>query len=101
MRLSARARNASGAYRSGKFQLMSWTGSGVRLEPLRSDMDAVYADVDRYLARSGPYPALPAWQNADQFLEGYRAWRRQKGLPDLSPSDEAIVRGLYDLYGQG
>jgi hypothetical protein len=68
---------------------------------MRVSMDEVYADVDRYLTKSGPYPPLPAWQNADQFIQGYRSWRRQKGLPDLTPSDEAIIRGIYDLYGQG
>jgi hypothetical protein len=96
-----RARQAQEPWRGGDLNLMVWIGSGVRLEPMRVSMDEVYADVDRYLTKSGPYPPLPAWQNADQFIQGYRSWRRQKGLPDLTPSDEAIIRGIYDLYGQG
>jgi hypothetical protein len=96
-----RARQAQESWRGGDLNLMVWMGSGVRLEPLHVSMDEVYADVDRYLAKSGPYPPLPAWQDANQFIQGYRSWRRQKGLPDLTPSDEAIIRGLYDLYGQG
>jgi len=96
-----RAREAEQSWRGGDLNLMVWIGSGVRLEPLRTDINAVYADVDRYLTKSGPYPPLPAWQNADQFIQGFRSWRRQNGLPDLTPSDEAIIRGLYDLYGQG
>jgi hypothetical protein len=96
-----RARQAQESWRGGDLNLMVWMGSGVRLEPMRVSMDEVYADVDRYLTKSGPYPSLPAWQNAEQFIQGYRSWRLQKGLPDLTPSDEAIIRGIYDLYGQG
>ncbi len=102
-----RAQEANEAFRAreaqpgGDLNLMVWMGSGVRLEPMRVSLDEVYADVDRYLTKSGPYPSLPAWQTADQFIQGYRYWRRKNGLPDLTPADEAIIRGLYDLYGQG